>query len=139
MQQITNWLTPSATNYDQLYTFQGEFKVKFTNCKQLLIFRSLKWIDCHLLKSARDKLFIWFQPFGGKSEWNFLKKITILSFEISHLRMNVCIFWNVCTLKPVGHQSTNWTDLFALMEAIAALTSWFGNLFRFIFVMCIFF
>ena len=62
-----------CNNYYQLYTFQGELRVKFTNCLQLLIFRSLKWIDCHLLKSARDKLFIWFQPFGGNSEWIFPK------------------------------------------------------------------
>ena len=31
--------------------------------------------------------------------------------------------WEIFTLKPVGHQSTNWMVLLVLIVAIAALTS----------------
>ena len=31
------------------------------------------------------------------------------------------------TLKPVGHQSTNWTARLALIDAIAAFTSWISS------------
>ena len=53
-------------------------------------------------------------------------KLSMQSDVISFYCYVICFYKNQPTLKPVGHQSTNWMVLLVLIVAIAAFTS-FGT------------